>query len=85
MEFQTLVDDPYRGLRFRIHLENADFSVRLLKAEITKDTKEIKILMDGMPKTLRKDDFGNWQVEGIEAEQQFAKAVWNCISLRYRI
>ncbi|KGE13544.1 hypothetical protein [Sphingobacterium deserti] len=85
MEFQTLVDDPYRGLRFRIHLENNDFIVRLLKTEITKETKEIKILLDGMPKTLRKDDLGTWQVEGIATEQHFARAIWNCISLRYRI
>jgi len=85
MEFQTLVNDPYRGLRFRIHLQNTDFIVRLRKEAITKDSKEIQILLDGIPRTLRKDDFGSWHIDGFEVDVNFGRAVWNCISLRYRI
>lgn len=86
MEYHTLLNDPYSGLRFRIHLGNADFSVRLLKEKITKETKEIKILLDGIPKTLSRDQVGIWHIlESNELDPSFARAVWNCITLRYRI
>lgn len=85
MEYQALINDPYNGLRFRIHLENTDFSVRLLKEKITRETTEIKILLDGIPKILSKDHIGMWHIEGSELNPNFARAVWNCITLRYRI
>ncbi|GHE49202.1 hypothetical protein [Sphingobacterium griseoflavum] len=86
MEFQHLVNDPYKGIRFRIHIDNTDFIIRLLKADITKESKEIKILMDGIPKTLRRNEYGQWDIlEDPDNNRHFGQAVWNCICLRYRI
>lgn len=85
MEYHTLVNDSYSGLRFRIHAGNTDFSVRLGKKKLTRETTEINILLDGIPMRLSKDQVGTWHIDGTELDPNFARALWNCITLRYRL
>ncbi|WP_437921846.1 hypothetical protein [Sphingobacterium sp. LRF_L2] len=77
----------YEGLRFRINLHSVDYIIRLVREDLYKGTRAIRILVDNVPRTIVKDSAGIWIFEGGTeiTDVNFARAIWNSIALRYRI
>lgn len=75
---------PYKSLPMRVTYKEQDYTVHLLQKEIDKTTREVRLLLDGIVQTIVCDGF-RWRFDGDDGNADFAQAIWNSISLRYRL
>lgn len=76
------------GLKMRITYKDTDYVYEIINgASITKDTAELKVLLNGQTVTLLKNINKVWmQEEGEDLiEPDLAQALGRSISLRYRM
>lgn len=76
------------GLKMRITYKETDYVYEIIDgAAITKDTAELKIILNGQPLTLSKDISKVWiQKDGdVVIEPDLAQALGRSVSLRYRM
>ncbi|QNL47988.1 hypothetical protein H8S90_14340 [Olivibacter sp. SDN3] len=86
MDDTVLTDSTYsyKGQPLRITFKKLDYQIQILHRNITRDTREIRILLDGIVQTLTFD--GNrWCFAETEDNTDFAQAIWNAVCLRYRL
>lgn len=74
----------YIGLPLRITFAGTDHELRLLQKEVDRYTRHIRIQLDDEPYALINPGDG-WRFERGEADPAIAQAIWNAISLRYRL
>jgi hypothetical protein len=74
----------YKSLPLRITFKEQDYNVHILQKDIGKHTAEIRILLDGIVQKLVGDG-NHWRFSDTAENAGFAQAIWNAISLRYRL
>ncbi|WP_158798555.1 hypothetical protein [Pedobacter sp. L105] len=76
------------GLKMRVTYNDTDYVYEIINgAAITKDTTELKIVLNGQPITLIKDTNKVWilQDSEIAIEPDLVQALGRSVSLRYRL
>jgi len=76
------------GLKMRITYKDIDYVYEILNGSaINKETTELKIILNGEPITLIKEDGKIWiqQAGEVTLEPDFAQALGRSVSLRYRM
>jgi hypothetical protein len=74
----------FKSLPLRITYKELDYTIHILQKAIDSQTKEIRILLDGIVQTLIREE-GHWRFAGTGENDAFAQAIWNAVSLRYRL
>lgn len=74
----------YKGQPLRITFKKLDYQIQILQKDITRETREIRLLLDGMVQMLIFDG-NSWRFAETDDNTVFAQAIWNAISLRYRL
>lgn len=72
------------GQPFRITYKGSDFQVRISQKDLSKNTIEIAILLDGIIQTLMKDS-NTWRFKSLALDKDFANDIYRSIALRYRL
>ena len=76
------------GLKMRVTYNDTDYVYEIINgAAITKDTTELKIVLNGQPITLIKDTSKVWVLQDSEVaiEPDLVQALGRSVSLRYRL
>lgn len=74
----------HKSQEFRLTYKGQDYQLVLLEKSLSKNSTEVKILLDGIVQKLVKKEKG-WFFEHVESDQLFANEIWRNISLRFRI
>jgi len=74
---------PFKRMPLRVTANGKDHTVLLLSEGLQKGIKEFQILLDGIPRTLVLKE-GCWGFSD-GTENGLARAIWNTLSLRYRV
>ena len=76
------------GLKMRITYNEKDYVYEIVDgASINKDTRDIKVILDGKEISLHKNENKIWVVKEseISVSPDFAQSIGRSISLRYRM
>ncbi|WP_286897380.1 MULTISPECIES: hypothetical protein [Sphingobacterium] len=77
-------EKTHKSQEFRLTYKGQDYQLVLLEKSLSKNSTEVKILLDGIVQKLVKREKG-WFFENIKSDHLFANEIWRNISLRFRI
>lgn len=74
----------HKSQEFRLTYKGKDYQLVLLEKSLSKNSTEVRILLDGIVQKLVKKEKA-WFFDNIESDHLFANEIWRNISLRFRI